>query len=194
MAAPKRICLGVITGAHGVQGAVRIKSFTQVAEDIGAYGRLSDAAGGRQFELRVERATAKGLIAKIGGINDRTAAEALKGTELYVERGQLPALNEDVGEDDDEDEFYFTDLIGLPVERSDGSKLGTVKWMNNFGAGDVMEIELDAGGLVVIPFTKSAGPLVDLAAGRIVADPPPGLMPNSASDGAEDKEDEQVSK
>ena len=165
----KRICLGVITGAHGLQGAVRIKSYTQVPGDIGSFGPLGDVDGGRAFEVRVERETPKGLIARIAGVNDRTGAEALKGTELFVERGALPA--------EDEDEFYYTDLIGLLAEGPDGKRLGIVKSMNNFGAGEMIEIELDAGGSAVIPFTKSAVPVVDLVAARIVADPPAGLMP-----------------
>lgn len=167
--APKRICLGVITGAHGIQGAVRIKSFASVARDIGKFGPLSDADGARIFEVRIQSDTPKGLIARIGGIDDRNQAEALKGTELYVARGALP--------DEDEDEYYYTDLIGLAAYGTDGNKLGVVKTMNNFGAGEVMEIELEAGGSAMIPFTKSAVPLVDLAAARIVADPPSGLMP-----------------
>jgi 16S rRNA processing protein RimM len=170
MDAPKRICLGVITGAHGIQGAVRIKSFTEVAREIESFGPLSDAGGAKMFEVRVESDTPKGLIARIAGIDDRNAAEALKGTELYVGRGALPA--------EDEDEYYYADLVGLAAEGSDGNKLGVVKAMNNFGAGEVMEIELEAGGSVMIPFTKSVVPLVDLAAGRMVADPPPGLMPD----------------
>lgn len=177
--APKRICLGVITGAHGIQGAVRIKSFTSVARDIGKFGPLSDADGTRTFEVRVESVTPKGLIARIGGVADRTQAEALKGTELFVGRGALP--------DEGEDEFYYADLIGLAAYGMNGNKLGVVKTMNNFGAGEVMEIELEAGGSVVIPFTKSVVPLVDLPAGRIVADPPSGLMP-------EPKKEKPVSK
>ncbi len=167
--APKRICLGVITGAHGIQGAVRIKSFTSAAGDIGKFGPLSAADGARIFEVRLESVTPKGLIARIGGVDDRNQAEALKGTELYVARGALP--------DEDEDEYYYTDLIGLAAYGTDGNKLGVVKTMNNFGAGEVMEIELEAGGSVMIPFTKSVVPEVDLAAARIVAAPPAGLMP-----------------
>ena len=169
MDAPKRICLGVITGAHGIRGAVRIKSYTQVPRDIENFGPLGDADGVKMFELRVESDTPKGLIARIAGVEDRNGAEALKGTELYVVRGALPV--------EDEDEYYYADLVGLAVEGTDGNKLGVVKSMNNFGAGEVMEIELDAGGSVMIPFTKSVVPLVDLAAGRIIAEPPPGLMP-----------------
>ncbi|MFP6733510.1 MAG: hypothetical protein VB959_06695 [Rhodospirillales bacterium] len=95
MDAPKRICLGVITGAHGIRGAVRIKSYTQVPRDIENFGPLGDADGAKMFELRVESDTPKGLIARIAGVEDRNGAEALKGTELYVVRGALPVEDED---------------------------------------------------------------------------------------------------
>ncbi|NQV54649.1 MAG: 16S rRNA processing protein RimM [Rhodospirillales bacterium] len=180
MAAQKRICLGVVVGAHGIKGSVRIKSYTQRPEDIAAYGPLTDADGRGGYKVRVERNTPKGIIARIGGIDDRDAAIAAKGLALYVERDRLPA--------EDEDEYYFVDLIGLPVEREDGSPLGVVKTMDNFGAGNVMEVELKDGGSVVIPFTRAAVPVVDIKAGRIVAIPPESLMTKGQKESNESKE------
>ena len=164
MAGPSRICLGFIAGAHGLDGAVLIRSFTADPASIGSYGKLADAEAKRTFAVKVRRVTAKGVIAKIAGIADRTAAEALKGVELYVERDALP--------EPDGDEMYVADLIGLRVEDKDGRTLGTVAKMDNYGAGDVMEVTLETGGALLLPFTKAAVPVVDIAGGRIVVDPP----------------------
>jgi 16S rRNA processing protein RimM len=168
MAAPDiglgRICLGVITGAHGLDGAVLIRSFTADPASIGAYGALGDAEAKRSFALKVRRVTAKGVVAKIVGIADRTAAEGLKGVELYIGRDALP--------EPDEDEVYVADVIGLRVEDKDGRSMGTVTSMDNYGAGDVMEVTHDLGGKLLLPFTRAAVPVVDVAAGRVVVDPP----------------------
>ena len=159
-----RICLGVIAGAHGLDGAVLIRSFTADPASIGSYGKLADADGKRTFKLKVRTVTAKGVIAKLEGLNDRTAAEGMKGTELYIERAALP--------EPDGDEVYVADLIGLRVDGTDGTQLGTVSRMENYGAGDVMEVTLVSGGALLLPFTKAAVPVVDIAGGRVVVDPP----------------------
>ena len=168
MAAPTqgsgRIRLGVIAGAHGLDGAVLIRSHTADPASIGSYGELTDAGGGRSFKVKVRRVTPKGVIAKVDGVADRTAAEGLKGVELYISRDALP--------EPDEDEFYYADLIGLGVEGTDGQRLGTVSNMANYGAGDVMEVALETGGSLLLPFTRAAVPVIDVAAGRIVVDPP----------------------
>lgn len=164
MAGSARICLGVIAGAHGLDGAVLIRSFTTDPASIGSYGKLQDEEGKRTFQVKVRRVTPKGVIAKIAGIPDRTAAEGLKGVELYIERDALP--------EPDEDEVYVADMIGLRVETKDGSLLGTVARMDNYGASDVMEVTLATGGSLLLPFTKAAVPVVDIAGGRVVVDPP----------------------
>lgn len=164
MAGSSRICLGVIAGAHGLDGAVLIRSYTADPASIGSYGELQDADGKRTFKLKVRRVTAKGVIARITGIAERNGAEALKGVELYIERRALP--------EPDEDEVYVADLIGLRVEGKDGTLLGTVSRMDNYGAGDVMEVTLVSGGALLLPFTKAAVPVVDIASGRVVVDPP----------------------
>ena len=159
-----RLCVAVIAGAHGVRGDVRIKSFTADPEGLAAYGPLTDKAGAREFRIKVH-GLAKGLLrAHIKGVDDRNAAEALAGVELYIERGLLP--------EPDKDEFYHSDLIGLKAELEDGSEYGVVRALHDFGAGDVIEILLTAGGTVILPFTKMVVPSVDLGAGVVVIAPP----------------------
>ena len=162
--------LGVIVGAQGVRGAVRVKSFTGTPEDVGAYGPVEDEAGARRFELRVVGASRGAVIAKLKGIEDRNAAEALKGTRLYVARAALPTP--------EEDEFYHADLVGLAAVLADGSPFGRVRAVHEFGAGDSLEIERPEGGTILVPFTKAAVPQVDVNAGHVVIDPPEGLFEN----------------
>lgn len=159
-----RICLGVIAGAHGLDGAVLIRSFTADPAAIGSYGKLADAEGKRTFQVKVRRVTTKGVVAKLEGLSDRTAAEGLKGVKLYIARDALP--------EPDEDQVYVADLIGLRVEDKDANVLGTISKMDNYGAGDVMEVTLATGGSLLLPFTKAAVPVVDVAGGRVVIDPP----------------------
>ena len=133
-AKPSRILLGRIAGAHGIRGEVLIKTFTEAPENIGAYGPLSDASGTRTFKIKSVRATPKGVVARLAGVDDRNAAEALKGIELYVERARLPAAAEG--------EFYHADLIGLTAVDGDGKPIGEIVAVQNFGAGDLLEIRL----------------------------------------------------
>jgi len=156
-----RVLLGRIVAAHGVRGEVLVRSYADVPEDVGAYGPLIAPALGRTFDLRVLRATAKGVIARVAGIADRNAAEALAGTDLYVERAQLPAAGDG--------EFYHADLIGLAAVAPDGSDIGRVVAVHNFGAGDLIEVALAASRRTEhIPFSDNFVPEVDLAGGRIV--------------------------
>ncbi len=159
-----RVCVGAIVGAHGVRGAVRLKSFTEVPAHIGAYGPLESEDGKRRFAPKVT-GEAKGLvIAKLDGVNDRDAADALRGTRLYVPRDRLP--------DTDEDEFLYADLVGLNAETPDGRPLGTVRGVADFGAGDVLDIMGADGKAMMVPFTKRVVPIVDVAGKRLVVDPP----------------------
>lgn len=157
----KRICLGAIAGPHGVRGQVKVKSFTEVPEDIAVYGPLWDEAGAISYRLSLKGAAGGLLIASIGGLKDREAAQALRGTRLYVERAALPQPDED-------EVYYHVDLIGLAAEDEAGTKLGAVKSVNDHGAGDYLEVESPVGPPLLIPFTRAAVPLVDLAAGRLV--------------------------
>ena len=158
------VCLGVIAGAHGVRGEVRLESFAAKPSDIASYGPLRDESGERRFALTLRGSARGGLIARIEGIEDRDAAAALKGTRLHVERSSLPAPAEE--------EYYHSDLLGLRCERRDGALFGKVAALHNFGAGDVIEVEREDGERVLLPFTRATVPLVDLAGGRLVLELP----------------------
>jgi 16S rRNA processing protein RimM len=161
----QRVLLGRIADAHGIRGEVLIHSYAAVPEDIGAYGPLSDAAGARSFQIESARATAKGVVARLEGVGDRNAAEALKGVELYVDRDRLPAAAED--------EFYHADLIGLDAVDADGKPIGRIVAVQNFGAGDLIEVRLTGSGRTeLVAFTETTVPSIDMSAGRVVVVPP----------------------
>jgi 16S rRNA processing protein RimM len=164
----KRVCIGVVAGAQGVRGAVRIKSFTADPADIAHYGPLVDEAGERQFRLRVVGSAKGVLIAQITGITDRDRAGELRGLRLYLPRDALPPAGED--------EFYHADLIGLMAVLADGTPVGRVRAVYDFGAGDTLDITRPEGPPVMVPFTRAVVPEIDLVAGRLVLDPPPGLL------------------
>jgi len=164
-----RVCIGFITGAHGLGGEVRLKLHTNDHDAIAAYGPLEDESAGRLFELLELRQGKGALIARLKGIGNREAAEALKGTKLYVDRTKLPAPPDG--------EWYQADLIGLEVVDIAGARLGSVHAVQNYGAGDLLEVKLDSGkASVLVPFRAAIVPEVDIAAGRIVIDPPDGLL------------------
>ena len=160
-----RVCLGVMVGAHGVRGLVKVKSFTELPEDVAAYGPVSDKAGERHWSLEVAGRGKGVVLVRVEGVKDRDAAQALHGTELYVDRSVLPALEE-------EETFYHADLVGLRVEDRDGRMLGTVRSVENYGAGDLLDVEGADGKSLLLAFTRQAVPEVDLAGGRLVAVPP----------------------
>jgi 16S rRNA processing protein RimM len=164
----QRVCLGEVVGAHGVKGLVRVRPFTADPEGVAAYGALQDERGRRLTIEAVGRARGA-VLARVEGVADRTQAEALKGTRLYVERAALPAIGE-------AETYYHADLIGLRAETAEGRALGRVTAVHDFGAGDVLEISPMPGrGLgesLLIPFTRASVPEVDLPAGRVVAVPP----------------------
>ena len=158
---PDRILLGRIAGAHGIRGEVLIKTFTEAPENVGAYGPLSDESGTRTFKLKSARATPKGVVARLQGVDDRNGAEALKGVALYIERERLPAAAEG--------EFYHADLIGLAAVDGDGKPIGEIVAVQNYGAGDLLEIRLaGASKTELVPFTDAVVPEIDIAARRIV--------------------------
>jgi 16S rRNA processing protein RimM len=158
------VCLGVVLGAHGVQGAVRIKSFTSQAEAVAGYGVLCDEQGRPRYHLSVKGSSRGAVLATIEGVEDRTGAEALKGAKLYLPREALPET--------EAEEYYHADLIGLRAERLDGSLLGTVCAVHDHGAGDVLEIECDDTASILVPFTKETVPEVDVSGGRLVVETP----------------------
>lgn len=163
-----RILMGVIGRPHGVRGLVHVHSYTADPEDLTAYGVLTDESG-RAFTLRWEREGIARLSKRVDGrdvpIRDREEAAVLTNTRLYVSRSMLPAA--------DEDEYYLTDLIGLRAEDQTGRVLGTVALVHDYGAGTSLEIApSEAGASLLLPFTAKAVPVVDIAGGRIVIDPP----------------------
>lgn len=178
MSGSQRVCVGQITAAHGVRGLVKLKSFTEDPAAIGGYDPLTDGSGRRIFRLRLMSAAKDHWLARIEGVDGRDAAEALAGTRLYVERSRLPETGED--------EFYHADLLGLPAFLPDGVPFGEVVALHDFGAGDVVELRMEGGGTVMMPFTREAVPVVDPRGGRIVVDPPAGLLDPASPPGGGD--------
>jgi len=158
-----RICLGVVTGSFGVRGEARIKSFCADATAIGDYGPLSDETGQHSYKLTIQRPVKEGFAVRLSGISTKEQADALKGTRLYAPRSALPDLPDD--------EYYYTDLIGLDVMDTGGEKIGKVSAIHDHGAGDILEIALNRGaGSTLVPFTQAIVPTVDLASGRLIVD------------------------
>ncbi|WP_322867830.1 ribosome maturation factor RimM [Aquicoccus sp. G2-2] len=165
-----RICVGAIAGSFGVQGEVRLKSFTADPQAIADYAPLYTEDGARSFTLEISRPVKQGFAARLSGIATKEQADALKGTRLFIDRARLPSLPDD--------EFYHADLIGLDVVDTGGVVLGRVKSVQNHGAADLLEIHgPNLKATVLLPFTRDVVPTVDLAQRRIVADPPDGLFP-----------------
>ncbi|MCA1286647.1 ribosome maturation factor RimM [Salipiger bermudensis] len=163
------ICVGTIAGAFGVNGEVRLKSFTAEPEALAEYAPLTTEDGSRSFEVQITRPVKGGFAARLSGVRSKEEADALRGTGLYAPRDRLPTLPDD--------EFYHTDLIGLAVFDTGGAELGRVKAVLNHGATDLLELAMPGQSkTVLLPFTREAVPTVDLASGRIVADPPEGLL------------------
>jgi 16S rRNA processing protein RimM len=154
----KRILVGEIGRPHGVRGLVKLRSFTADPAAIAEYGPLTDASGMHRYAITVLADD----LARIDGVNDRDAAQRMTGTRLYVERRQLPPPAPD--------EFYLADLIGLRAETPAGQSLGTVRAVEDHGAGCF--IVLDGPPERLLPFSRAVVPEVDLAGGRLVVEPP----------------------
>jgi len=168
------ICVGVISGSYGVHGELRIKSFCAVPEDIEKYSPLTDEAGEREYMLAIQRPITNGFSARLPEISNKEDADTLRGTKLFARREQMPSLPDD--------EFYHADLIGLEVYDTGGVLLGRVKTVQNHGADDLLELQLAGTSTTTfLPFTKASIPTVDLATGRIVADPPDGILPEAGT-------------
>ena len=155
---PDRITLAAVAGAHGIGGEVRLKLFAQGVDSLARHKDVM--IGDQTFALTSVRAGGQGAIARLAGVATREAAEALRGRLLTVPRDALPPLGEG--------EFYYADLIGLPCIDADGALLGRVLNVENFGAGDLLEIGRDAGGTALVPFRA---PAAELSGDRIVVDP-----------------------
>lgn len=172
------VLLGVVGGAHGIKGEVRIRSFTADPTDIGAYGPLVDAKGNR-YTIRSARVQKTVVVAAIAEVRDRNHAERLNGTELFVDRSVLP-------DEDDEDAFFQTDLIGLAAIGVSGEAIGTVIAIHDFGAGDVVEIRPERGATVMIPFSEAAVPEIDIEAGTMTVEPVAAGLKDTVGDQAEE--------
>ena len=157
-AAGRRIALAAVAGAHGVKGELRLKLFSDGVESLARHSRLY--VGGRELALNDIKDGGKTAIARFEGINDRSAAEALRGSLVEVDRNQLPPL--------EEGEYYHADLVGLPCADEAGNALGTVAAIENFGAGDLLEVERPNGQRSLIPFRD---PIARLEGDSIVLDP-----------------------
>jgi 16S rRNA processing protein RimM len=163
-----RVLLGEIGAAQGLKGEVRLRSYTEDPSAIARYGALQDEQG-RAIEIESLRGTPKALIARIKGVTTREGAEALARTKLYIARVLLPER--------ETDEWYHADLIGLAAVDAQGEEIGTVVAVQNFGAGDLIEVKPKKGGAtVLVPFTRDTVPEVDVEGGHLTLAPPDGLF------------------
>jgi 16S rRNA processing protein RimM len=160
-----RICVAQIGAAHGVRGEVRLWSFTEDPMAVASYGALESEDGRQRFTIEALRPAKDHFVVRLAGVSDRTAAEQLTNTKLYVPRDRLPPVEGD-------ETFYHADLIGLAAVTPDGTPLGTVTAIHNFGAGDLIEIKPDSGEALLIAFTSTAVPEIDMKARRMVVVPP----------------------
>lgn len=158
----KRICLGKIAGAHGIKGLVKIFPY---GDDVSLIETLSPLYTGESstdtLEITLKNPQGKFILAEIKGITDRTDAENIKNTELWVDRDKLPVP--------DEGEFYYEDLIGLNATDLSGETVGTIKAVHNYGAGDLLEITIN-GDDILIPFTDDYVPDIILPEGKVIID------------------------
>ena len=164
-----RVLLGVVAAPHGVRGLVRINSFTEDPMAVGTYGPLSDESGRKEYRVETLSAARGAVLARIDGVADRTAAEALRGLRLYIERSALPVAGDG--------EWYEADLVGLAAVGRDGRDWGKVVAFHDFGAGLTMEVSGGASSdSVMLPFTDEVVPEIDIEGGKVVIDPPAGLL------------------
>ena len=173
-----------IGAPHGVRGEVRLWPFTEDPMALLEYGTLQSEDGARHVEIQTLRPAKDHLVARLRGVADRTAAERLKNLKLYVPRDRLPPP--------EADEFYHADLIGMVVFDTQGAQLGAVAAVHNFGAGDLLEVQPTAGGAsVLLTFTQTVVPLVDMTAQRIVVDQPAGTFGDAEGTTAPSPKEEQ---
>jgi 16S rRNA processing protein RimM len=163
-----RVLVGEIGAAQGLKGEVRLRSYTQSPADIASYGPLEDETGAKRIEIERVRVTPKAVIAHIKGVTTREGAEALTRTKLYLPRDRIPAR-----EAREQDEWYVADLVGLKAVDVQGEVIGTVVAMHNFGASDIVEVALaDGGENLLVAFTETTVPEVDIENSRLVLVPP----------------------
>lgn len=165
-----RVCVAKIGAAHGLRGEVRLQVFTEDPDAVIGYGELESEDGTRKFRVSSLRPAKGHFVAKLEGVNDRNASEALTNIQLFVLREKFPEI-------EDKETFYYSDLIGLRVEDKTGKFFGIVVAVRNYGAGDMLEVSAkpNASGTLV-PFIEQFVPEVDLKNKRVVIDPPAGLF------------------
>lgn len=162
MSNSKRLLMGIIGAAHGIKGELRITPYTQDPDSIAAYGPLETDRPGLTINIASLRVQKNGIIARLKGVNDRNGAEALNGVSLFVDRSRLP-------ETTDADDFYHADLLGLEARLDDGTVIGTVTAIPNYGAGDLIEIRNgQSGDSYLYPFTKAIVPNIHIEQGFVV--------------------------
>lgn len=172
-----KILVARFGAAHGVRGEIKLWSFTEDPLAVIEYEPLQ-SADGRTFELESVRPQKDFLVARIAGVDDRDAAEALRNLELYIPRDRLAPIDED-------ETWYISDLIGLAAQDANGGAIGNVTAVHNFGAGDVLEIApATCGETFMLPFTAETVPEVDISAARIVV-----VLPTEEEDVAGDRTD-----
>lgn len=158
--------MGTIGAAHGIKGEVRITSHTQDPQAIADYGPLETDRPGLVITIEAARLQKTVLIARIKGVRDRTAAEALNGVSLFVDRSQLPEI-------EDEDDFYHADLLGLDARLESGVSIGAVSALFDHGAGDIIEVrDPRSGDTFLYPFTKAVVTSIRIGEGYLVIAPP----------------------
>ncbi len=165
VASDQLLLVAQVGGAHGVRGEVKITTFTADPMALAAYKTLLRQDGSPALVIASARPAKSGVVAKVKGVEDRNGAEALRGLKLFIARDALPPP-------DDEDEFYLADLIGLQIETADGKLLGKVRTVQDFGAGDLLEVQPPQGATWWLPFTREAVPEVRIAEGKLIASPP----------------------
>ena len=158
-----KIVVGVIAGSFGVKGEIRLKSFCADPGDIANYSPLHTEKGD-EYTVKITRSVKNGFAARLSGIRFKDEADKLKGTKLYADRALLPDLPDD--------EYYYTDLIGLDVLDTGGAAIGKIASVENHGAGDILDIRGPGIKTLLLPFTRDIVPTVDLTARRVIIDPP----------------------
>ncbi len=166
----KRICVGEIATVHGVRGLVKVRAYGDDAQTLQQYGPLyTSETGDKTHTITLKHQSGGAWIAEVDGITDRNDAEKLRGTQLWLDRDRLPAIEEDGG-------FYHVDLIGLKAVDLDGKDWGEVIAVENFGASDLLEIKPEGKPSFYIPFVDSFVPDVNLETGIVTIDMPEGLV------------------
>lgn len=163
------ICMAEVVGVHGLKGMLKIKVFSDAPEKLMDYMPLCDAAGKKKFDFLTFQPHKNIYLVTVDGVHDRDAAEKLRGTKLYVPREHLPEIK-------DKNTYYHTDLVGLAAKDAEGSPLGKIIRVANFGAGDLLEIKPISGASYFVPFTKAVVPEVNIEMREATVIVPPGLL------------------